>query len=144
MALDILEAKNIILSKEDVPLPIRRSAWRLFRHELEKRDPQTRRAITPKKALNKTLGWMLLQAEKQARDSYKINALQRRLLYLIVVEGYTQDQAAIELNRSHETVKRYCINLRKQLGVDSFFQVVAIAIFEGWIPPPSLSQSPKS
>lgn len=78
------------------------------------------------------------------KDSSKkttpLTPIQERVLYLIVYEGMTQEQAAIELHRSRETVKRYCINLRKQLGVDSFYQVVAIAVSKGWISAPPLGR----
>lgn len=136
-SLSIPEAKEIIFRAEDIPLPIKRSAWRLFLHEIEKRDPKRKRAVSPKKALEAILAWMEVKKNQEDRAAYKINSMQRRILYLIIVEGFTRSQAAIHLDRSPETIKQYCINLRKQLGVDSFYQVVAIAIDRGWVPPPS-------
>jgi len=133
--LSIIDAKKIILSQEGIPLPIKRSGYRLFRHEIEKEKP-----VSTKKALEHVLGWMLIQAEKEARSAYRVSTIQKRILYLLAVEGFTQSQAAIELNRSHYTVKHYCINLRKQLGVDNFYQVVAIAVAQGWIPAPTLER----
>lgn len=136
-SLSIPEAKKIIFSQEDISLPIKRSAWRLFIHELGKRDPKKKRAVSPKKALEAILAWMQVKKDQEKRAVFKINSMQKRILYLIIVEGFTRGQAAIHLDRSPETIKQYCINLRKQLGVDSFYQVVAIAIDRGWVPPPS-------
>lgn len=133
--LTISQARKTIFSQE-VPLPIRRSAWKLFRHEIERIDPKTKRAPTPKRALERVIAWMIVQSEREAKSNFKLSTIQKRLLYLIVVEGFTQNQAALELDRSRETVKKYCINLKKQLGVDSFYQVVAIAVYKGWIPAP--------
>lgn len=133
--LTIIKAKKVIFEQE-IPLPIKKSGWRLFRLETEK-------GSSPKKALDNILAWMLIQSEKEAREKIKVSTIQKKLLYLIIVEGFTRSQAALHLDRSPETVKQYCITLRKQLGVDSFYQVVAIAIERGWVPPPSVSITQK-
>lgn len=129
--LTIIEAKKRIFEQE-IPLPIKKSGWKLFRHETEK-------GVSLKKSLDNILAWMLIQYEREEREKIKISTIQKRILYLIIVDGYTQAQAAIHLDRSRETVKQYCITLRKSLGVDSFYQVVAIAVERGWVPPPSIT-----
>jgi DNA-binding NarL/FixJ family response regulator len=68
------------------------------------------------------------------------NPIQKKILKLLIVDGYTQGQAAHEINRSRETVKLYCAELRNQLGVDSFYQVIAIAVFRGWVSAPPSDQ----
>lgn len=72
--------------------------------------------------------------------SVELKPIQKKILYLLVYEGFTQGQAALKLHRSHETVKHDCVEIRRKLGVDSFLQVVAIAVEQGWIPAPPLKR----
>lgn len=58
-----------------------------------------------------------------------------RILSLLV-DGKTQDQIALEIDRSRETVKRRCKQIRKELRVESLYQAVAIAISKGWVEAP--------
>lgn len=132
--LSLPEAKRKIFEELEAPLSVKRSAWRLYIHELQK--TENGRPVSPRRALSRVQDWVSLQVERQRIASFRLSPIQKRILYLMVVEGFTQGQAAIELDRSHETIKRYCINLRKQLGVVSFYQVIAIAVEMGWIPAP--------
>lgn len=134
---DLSEFHNTIFSQEDISLPVKWSAWGLFLHELEW---PKKRSISPRKVLKRILAWMSIQKKKESLMPFEIKPIQKRILYLLAVEGKTQGQAALELHRSHETIKQDCRSLKRSLGVDSFYQVIAIAVALGWIPPPSLDR----
>jgi hypothetical protein len=57
MRSSLQHARDTIYNQEDMPLAIKRSAWRLLRHEADKVDPNGRR-IGPRRALVQILKWM--------------------------------------------------------------------------------------
>ena len=61
---------------------------------------------------------------------------QRRLLYLLVVEGFTQKQMALALGVDPVTIKRHFTEIRKRIGVESTYQVVAVAVEIGLVRAP--------
>jgi DNA-binding NarL/FixJ family response regulator len=65
-----------------------------------------------------------------------LTPIQKTILQLIVINGFTQDQVALEIRRSRDNVKKHCIQIRKKLGVTSLYQAVAVAIEKGWIAAP--------
>lgn len=73
----------------------------------------------------------------------KLSPIQKRVLELIVIEGLTQEQMALELNRSRDTIKHYCFGIRQSFGVVSMYQAVALAVKYRIVEAPSLSTSPK-
>lgn len=58
-----------------------------------------------------------------------------RLLRLLVA-GKTQDQIALNMGKSRETVKRRCKRLREDFGVETLIQATAVAVALGWLEAP--------
>lgn len=122
------DAKQTIYSQEDIPLSIKRSALRLFKHEIEKENP-----LTPRKALSNVLKWMALQKSRQGEGLKRLTPTHKKILQLLATEGLTHRQIAARLGNTPRMIKWHYAEIRKHLRVDSMHQAVAIAVFEGWI-----------
>lgn len=63
----------------------------------------------------------------------------------LLVEGKTQDQIALDLGLSRDTIKQRCKRIKQDLGVQSLYQAVAVAVSNGWVQAPKGNQEiPKS
>lgn len=62
---------------------------------------------------------------------------QQTIMRLLVEEGMTQKQIALQLGRDLVTVKRHAQAIRKRLGGVTLHQAVAIAVMRGWVSIPS-------
>jgi DNA-binding NarL/FixJ family response regulator len=133
----IVQAKQIIFS-QDVPLLIKRSAWVLFQHELEKTNPATSKAFTQAKALLNTLNWITQQKKRQDDGLKNLTPTEKKIIQLLVVQGLTQKEIALQLEREYITVKRHLANIRRKVGVASMYQVVAVAVERGWVSAPKI------
>ena len=129
----IERAKKIIFEQK-APLAVRRSAWRLYQHEINRINPATSRLFTPQKALSNILRWI---AERQSRRR-RLTPTQMQIVHLLAREGLNQKQIAGRLKRRERTIKMHFARMREQLGVDSMYQVVAVAVQRGWIKAPKL------
>lgn len=135
-SLNVLDhCRNTIFSHQ-IPLAIRRSAWSLFLHELTRINPRTSKPFTPRRALSNVLKWM---AGQKAMNSYKTKLTPRESkLVRLLVEGLTQKEMALELGCAHKTVKAHLAHVRKKIGVVSTYQVVAVAVEQGWVIAPRI------
>ena len=130
------EAKQTIYAQEEMSLSIKRSAWTLFQHELGHINPATSKPYTPRKALSNVLKWMALQKARQDEALKNLTPTQRKLIYFLVVEGLTQKQMALRMDRELVTIKQHFAQIRTKLGVESLYQVVAVAVERGWVNAP--------
>lgn len=62
---------------------------------------------------------------------------QQIIMRLLVEEGMTQKQIALQLGRDLVTIKRHSQAIRKRLGGVTLHQAVAIAVMHGWVSIPS-------
>lgn len=129
------QARQIIYS-QTMSLSIKRSAWILFRHELTRIDPKTGRAITRRKALVNVLKWASAQKSRLDAGLKQLSPMQIKIVEMLVMEGLTQKQIALRLKRDPNTIKHHCERIRKKVGVESMYQVVAIAVDQGWVTAP--------
>ncbi len=67
----------------------------------------------------------------------KLTPQELRIVRLLV-EGLTQKEMALELCCTRQTVKLHLRNLRAKLTVVSTYQVVAVAIEQGWAHAPKI------
>lgn len=129
---------KLIIYEQEAPLSIKRSAFGLYEHELDRIDPATSKPFTSRKALANVLRWIAWQKARHDADDKTLTLRQRQLLYLLVVEGLTQKEMALALKISEKTIKRHFENIRQRIGVDSTYQVVALAVEHGWVNAPKL------
>ena len=130
------QARQIIFS-QTMSLSIKRSAWVLFRHELTRVDPKTGRLFTRRKALASVLKWAGAQKSRLDAELKQLSPMQIKIVELLVMEGLTQKQIALRLKRDPNTIKHHCERIRKKVGVESLYQVVAVAVDQGWVTAPS-------
>jgi Response regulator containing a CheY-like receiver domain and an HTH DNA-binding domain len=125
------DAKARIFAQE-VPGNLRRSAVLLFEHLRRSIDLDTGRSYTNSKALSNVLKWMHDCQLKQERARRKLTPLEQKILQMLV-DGLTQQQIAIELKRNVRNTKRHFAKMRKRLGVETMYQVVALSVSYGWV-----------
>lgn len=130
----LLRARQII-NEQDAPLSVRRSAFVLYCHELERMDPATGKLFTPRKALANVMKWIAQQ--KARRKMKRLRPMERQIVQLLAT-GKTQKQIAVLLKRTRGTIIVRSAEMRKRLGVVSMYQVVAVAVERGWIDAPKL------
>lgn len=126
------QAREAIFSQRGLLISIRRSAWWLFQHEMTRTDPHTGQFYTPRKALENTLNWMADQAEVLERVKQEPTQMQRRLLQMLA-EGKTPKQIAYELGKNARTLRVHFSHIRSRLGVETMYQVMAVAVKKGWV-----------
>jgi DNA-binding CsgD family transcriptional regulator len=68
----------------------------------------------------------------------KLTPQESRIIRLLV-EGLTQKEMALELACAPQTVKFHLRNLRIKINVVSTYQVVAVAIEQGWAHAPKIN-----
>jgi DNA-binding NarL/FixJ family response regulator len=129
------KARRIIFSQEMIPLSIKRTALFLFEHELEREQPRTEN-----EALSNTLKWMRIMKHRQEAGLLQLTPMQKKIIELLVYEGLTQKQIALRLERDPNTIKHHCTRIRKKVGVDSMYQVVAVAVDLGWVTAPQVQE----
>lgn len=56
----------------------------------------------------------------------------------LLVEGLTQKEMALEMQCSHRTLKFHLSNLRSKINVVSTYQLVAVAVEQGWAHAPRI------
>ncbi len=123
-----------------MPLSIRHTAWFLFCHELKRIDGKTGQRYTERKARANVLKWMVMQKTHQEAGLRKLSPMQKKIIELLVLEGLTQKQVAFRLKRSPDTIKIHCERIRKKVGMDSMYQVVAVAVDLGWVLAPQVQE----
>ena len=84
--------KDIIFARQ-LPLGVRRSAWWLYLHELNRIDIATGKAYTPRKALQNVLAWMDEQQVLLERVKQSPTQMQLRLIQMLA-DGKSQKQIA--------------------------------------------------
>lgn len=129
------KARQIIYS-QTMSLSIKRSAWILFRHELTRVDSKTGRLFTRRKALANVLKWACAQQSRLDAGLKQLSPMQMKIVEMLVMEGLTQKQIAFRLKRDPNTIKHHCERIRKKVGVESMYQVVAVAVDQGWVTAP--------
>src|SRR5690349_8003418 len=119
------QARDIIYQQENVSLAIKESAWFLFRHELSKPQPPT-----PRRALQRVLHWMAGQRVRHMTVHLTPRELQ---IMKMLVEGLTLKQISVEVGISFRTVARHMQRVRRKTGTVSMYQVIAVAVDQGWV-----------
>ncbi len=139
-----LIAKETIFEQTSLLMAIRRTAWWLFCHELNRKDPRTGKAYTPYKALENVLKWMAEQSEMLERVKREPTQMQRRLLQMLA-DGKSGKQIAMEMGIHEQTLRTHFSRMRSRIGVETMYQVVAVSVKKGWIkvPPADQSNRPK-
>ncbi len=132
----IEEAKRII-DQQEMPLSIKRSAWMLFQHQLDRINPATKKPFTPRKALTNVLKWM---AGQKVQQEFRQLTPRERELVCLLVEGFTQKQMAVEMRCDLVTIKRHFTQIRRKIGAISTYQVVAVAVERGWVNAPRIDE----
>jgi RNA polymerase sigma factor (sigma-70 family) len=135
----LLRAKQKIYD-QDVPLTIKRSAWRLFEHELQRINPATSKPFSQQRALSNTLKWMVQQKERLDTAYKELSPTQKKIIDLLVLKGFTQKQMCLELGVTRDTVKHHYMRIKKKVGVTSMYQVVAVAVERGWVNAPQMEE----
>jgi DNA-binding NarL/FixJ family response regulator len=130
------EVKEIIFAQEGVSLAVKRSALKLYKHEMDKLDDMPSRRPSARKVLSNILKWMAGQAAKE-KYSRRLTSIELEILQLLV-EGMPQKQIALELGCSHKRVKRHFSQIRRKVNVWSTYQAVAVAVERGWVKVPKL------
>ena len=126
------QARETIFEQKSLLLCIRRTAWRLYEHELERTDPDTGSLYTPWKALDNVLKWMAEQSEMLERVKQEPTQMQRRLLQMLA-DGKSGKVIAFELGIHEKTLRTHFVRLRSRLGVETLYQVMAISAKKGWV-----------
>jgi DNA-binding NarL/FixJ family response regulator len=134
------KARQTIYAQEKIPLSIKRTAWILYQHELTRVDPRTCKPFIPRKALSNTLKWMAFQKERQEAGLKQLSPMQTQILEMLVHEGLSQKQIAHALQRNPDTIKHHCERIRRKVGVNSMYQVVAVAVDLGWVTAPQVQE----
>ncbi len=134
----VAKARQIIFAQEMISLSIKRTAWILLQHELIREDPQTCKPFTLRKALSNTLKWISMQRHRQEAGLRQLSPMQKKIIEMLVIEGLTQKQIAYQLKRDPDTIKHHCERIRKKVGVESMYQVVAVAVELGWVTAPQV------
>lgn len=129
-------ARQIIHSQPGIPLGIRRSAWLLYRIEVQKVNPRTQKLYTPRRALRNVLGWM--EEQRMHQDMRRLTPRELEIVRLII-EGLTQKEIALRFDCSLDNVKDHLRRVRRKVG-GSMYRVVAVAVEYGWVPPPRLDR----
>lgn len=135
------KARQIIYSQA-MSLSIKRSAWILFRHNLTQIDPKTGRLFTRRKALANVLKWSSAQQSRLDTGLRQLSPMQIKIVEMLVRDGLTQKQIALQLHRDPDTIKHHCERIRKKVGVESLYQVVAVAVDQGWVTAPQVLPAP--
>ena len=121
----LLDAQNTIRDQADLPPRLKRTASRLFAHEV-------RRGRPPRVALRSVLTWMDDQRRAIERARRLPTPTQRKILQLLI-EGKNRKQAAYHLRIGHVTVRQYCSEIVRRMQVDSLYQAIAIGVRDGWL-----------
>ncbi len=80
------------------------------------------------------------QTEKDNRDAalQQISPMQKKILDMLILDGLSYKQIALRLKRNPNTIKHHCKRIRKKVGVNSMYQVVAVAVDLGWVLAPEV------
>jgi DNA-binding NarL/FixJ family response regulator len=57
----------------------------------------------------------------------------QRLYLQFLVDGLSQKQIAARVGRNRETIKAALSQARSRLGLQSTYQVIAVAVSQGWV-----------
>lgn len=123
-------ARTVIFSQK-APLPVRRSAWILYLHELERINPDTGCPYTLRRALDNILRWLAQQ--KRMSKIIHLTPMQKSILYLLVNQGLTQQQIASRLDRSYVSVRIRLAEIKQKLDADTVVQAAARAVELGLV-----------
>lgn len=121
-------ARQTIFSQPGFSQAVKRSAWRLFEHEIDCKGQHA----TLQAALGNVLRWMDDQAKKTARSRHKPSTIDRQMLQELV-NGKTQKQIAYRFGFKLKTVHVRFWRLRERLGVETMYQVIALCVKQGWV-----------
>lgn len=121
------QARDLIFSRKDVPVRVRSCAWWLYGHELEKA-PHLGESV-----LAAVLRWMDEQRLLEARRRLEPNPLELRLLRLLICDGLTIKQIALQTGRRTGTMRLRFKRMRERLGDLTMYQLVALSVERGWV-----------
>jgi DNA-binding NarL/FixJ family response regulator len=77
-----------------------------------------------------------IEQQKAKRNMKRLTPTQRQIIMLLAVEGLNQKQIAYRLKQDRGTIKMHFAQIRRQLGVVSMYQ--AVAVQRGWIVAPKV------
>jgi DNA-binding NarL/FixJ family response regulator len=135
--LDAARAKEIIFAQEAL-LSIKRSAWVLYQHEVTQVNPLTKRRYTPRQALRNVLRWMAIQKKRGTMSRIEFTSIQTTILQLLVVEGLTYKEIALQQGVKLGTIMDHMARIRAKMGLRSTHQVVAVVVEYGLVGVPRL------
>ncbi len=115
-----MKAAQKTIYEQEVTPAIKRSAMFLFEHEVKKPMPS-------RQALSNVLRWM---------EQQKLSPMQKKIIRMLVQEGLTHKEIAYRLNRNPQTIQHHFKRIRQKFGVESMYQMVAIAVALGWVTAP--------
>lgn len=133
------QAKQTIYTQE-MPLAVKHSAWFLFNHQLSSINPKTSKQFSEARALSNTLKWIRDLKERRDDALLELSPMQKTILRLMVVEGLTQKEIELRLQRRQVTIKRHCAQIKRKLGVVSMYQAVALAVELGLVNAPQMEK----
>jgi DNA-binding NarL/FixJ family response regulator len=128
------QAQQIINSQADMSRGVKRSAWLLFQHELNRINPDTAKRFTVNRALSNVLKWMAGQEARQRHFS-QLTVRELEILQMLV-EGVPQKKIALEMRLTERMIRWHSRQIRKKVNVSSLYQAIAIAVERGWVQVP--------
>lgn len=121
-------AKDLIFA-QPAPAAVKQSAWMLYQHEMAKTKPTP---YNNEKALTNVLLWMDEQRLLMELLKKSPTDEQRRMLQMLA-DGMSQKQVAHALGENVRTTRVQFMRMRNRLGMDSLYQLMAIAVEKGWV-----------
>lgn len=137
---DPLDVARAMINAQPTRLSVKRSALALYRHELMRIDPETKKRYTHRKALHQILRWMAIQMKRGSMSDIQLTTIQENIVRLLVLEGLPAKAIAVRLGKSHSTIKKNLTEIRTRTGLNSTYQVIAVAVEYGWVPAPMLKE----
>lgn len=135
-----IEVARATIYAQPALLSVKRSALALYRHELTRIDPETKKRYTHHKALHQTLRWMAIQMKRGDMSDIQLTTIQEKIVRLLVLEGLPAKAIAVRLGKSHGTIKKNLSEIRARTGLNSTYQVIAVAVEYGWVSAPLLKE----
>lgn len=117
-----MDAAKQTIYAQDASLPVKRSAWFLFEHELMKGGQWV--TILPG-----VLKWM---------SDQRLTPREKHIIRLLV-QGMTQKQIAFEMGCKQRMVRFHLTRVRQKLKLVSTDQVIAVAVDRGWVRAPRIN-----
>lgn len=138
--MDSKENARETIYAQDALLSVKRSAWVLYQHQLMQINPRTKKHYTHRKALSNVLRWMALLKKRGNMSQIQLTPTQKKILRLLVMEGLTRKEIALRLARKPVTIDWHMKQIINRLGVNSTYQVIALAVEYGLVGVPTPQQ----